>query len=429
MPSVVTKCLEAQERYPWLGKMPETWEVLPLRRVFDLVTEKAISDVFPVALENISSWTAEYIPTESTFEAEGIGFQKGDVLFGKLRPYLAKALLADQSGEAVGDIHVLRPVQGIDGRFAIYQILERNFISIIDGSTYGAKMPRVGWAFLAAMPWVLPPNAEQRTIADFLDRETGKIDLIIHKQERLIALLGEKRQAVISHAVTKGLDPSVPMQDSGIEWIGQVPKHWRLSRLRFIAKLNPSKSEIGEQPELNVSFLPMEAIGDDGTLMLNQTRPVSEVFTGYTYFRDNDVTIAKITPCFENGKGAVMRNLCSGLGFGTTELIVVRPETTKVLSQYLYWLFRSTQFRRIGEGHMYGAGGQKRVPDDFVRDYYLGVPGLPEQGKICEFLEEELSKIDVLNTKAQQSIGLIRERRAALISAAVTGKIDVRGVA
>ncbi len=109
-------------------------------------------------------------------------------------------------------------------------------------------------------------------------------------------------------------------KDSGVEWLGEVPAKWNMKRLRFVADFNPSKSEIADLDRTaEVSFIPMESIGEDGTLCLEQTRPIEQVSAGYTFFRDGDVTIAKITPCFENGKGAVMRGLTSGFGFGTTE--------------------------------------------------------------------------------------------------------------
>ena len=163
-------------------------------------------------------------------------------------------------------------------------------------------------------------------------------------------------------------------KDSGVAWLGRVPGHWEVKRLRHVAALNPSKSEIAEFPrDTEVSFLPMEAVGDDGTLNLDRTRPIAEVESGYTYFREGDVTIAKITPCFENGKGAVMRGLHNGHGFGTTELIVARPSEGTTTSDYLHRLFTSRSFRMLGEAAMYGAGGQKRVPDDFVRDFCLNL--------------------------------------------------------
>ncbi|WP_075632172.1 restriction endonuclease subunit S [Novacetimonas hansenii] len=273
----------------------------------------------------------------------------------------------------------------------------------------------------------LPPLPEQQAIASFLDRECGKIDALIAEQERLIALLAEKRQGVISHAVTKGLNPNVPMKDSGIPWIGMVPEGWDYSRLRFVAQFNPSKTEISYLP-LNeeISFLPMEAIGDDGTINLEQKRKISDVQNGYTYFRDMDIVFAKITPCFENGKGAVVKGLLRGVGFGTTELIVARSVPSRVIPEYLFLFFQSDIFRKPAEASMYGAGGQKRVSERFVRDFSISLPPLPEQQAIASFLDLECRKIDTLIAEQKAMLALCKERRAALISAAVTGKIDVR---
>jgi len=209
--------------------------------------------------------------------------------------------------------------------------------------------------------------------------------------------------------------------DSGVEWLGQIPSHWAVKRLRFVAELNPSKSEVSHlAADTEVSFLPMEAIGEDGSLELDRVRPLADVQTGYTFFRNGDVTIAKITPCFENGKGAAMRDLCNGIGFGTTELIVTRPKATQATSTYLHWLYTSRPFRKAGEAFMYGAGGQKRVPDDFVRDFAIGFPPLPEQRHIVTFLDREAAKIDALVEEQRRLIELLKEKRQAVISRVVT---------
>lgn len=209
--------------------------------------------------------------------------------------------------------------------------------------------------------------------------------------------------------------------DSGIGWLEQIPSHWAVRRLRFVAEINPSKSEVSHLPvDTEVSFLPMEAIGEDGSLELDRVRPLADVQTGYTFFRNGDVAIAKITPCFENGKGAAMRDLCNGIGFGTTELIVTRPKATHTTSNYLHWLFTSRPFRKAGESFMYGAGGQKRVPDDFVRDFSIGFPPLPEQQVIATFLDHETAKIDALVVEQKRLIALLKEKRQAVISQAVT---------
>ena len=131
---------------------------------------------------------------------------------------------------------------------------------------------------------------------------------------------------------------------SSVEWLGEVPEHWEALRLRFVAQLNPSKQEVKEVGDQEmVSFLPMEAIGEDGSIRLEHEKEVGECLSGYTYFRDGDVCVTKITPCFENGKGAILRELKGGIGFGTTELIVARPDKEKITSKFLDYLLVSVQ--------------------------------------------------------------------------------------
>ena len=214
-------------------------------------------------------------------------------------------------------------------------------------------------------------------------------------------------------------------KDSGVEWLAKVPTHWELKRLRRVIDLNPSKSEIAAvDKDSAVSFLPMEAVGDDGSLNLERTRAIRDVEAGYTYFQNGDVTFAKITPCFENGKGAVMRNLIQGVGFGTTELVVARPKPKLILPEYLHQIFTSRDFRQLGESVMYGAGGQKRVPDDFVRELYVALPDIEEQAIICEFLKSETAKIDALVAEQEKLMALLKEKRQAVISRAVTKGLD-----
>lgn len=210
-------------------------------------------------------------------------------------------------------------------------------------------------------------------------------------------------------------------KESGVEWLGEVPEGWEVAPIRRSAKLNPSKSEIaGRSREEEVSFLPMEAVGENGELDLSRIRPIGEVEVGYTYFCDGDMTFAKITPCFENGKRALMRDLIGGVGFGTTELTVVRPDRRRMTARFLFWLLSSPGFRLNGEAHMYGAGGQKRVPDDFVRNFPAPLPSFREQQAIAAFLDRETAKIDALIEEQRRLIALLAEKRQAAISHAVT---------
>lgn len=425
----------------WLGAVPSHWSVSPVKAVATF-NDEVLTEATDPELE------IDYIEISDVEETAGVKgstalkfgnapsrarriARAGDILVSTVRTYLrAIAPVPDDFDGSIASTGfcVIRG-RSVNSAFLGYALRSEAFVAEVISRSVGVSYPAINASDLVAIQVSVPTQSEQTAIAAFLDRETTKIDALVAEQERLIALLKEKRQAVISHTVTKGLNPNALMKDSAIEWLGKIPAHWEVKRLRHIARLNPSKGEIGDwDVQTEISFLPMEAIGEDGSLALDRTRPITDVSTGYTYFSEGDVTIAKITPCFENGKGAVMRGLVGGVGFGTTELIVVRPDAGKTTADYLNWIFRSRPFRALGEGSMYGAGGQKRLPDEFVRDFAIGLPPKVEQAQIVSYLDEIEADFDALSTEAQSAITLLQERRAALISAAVTGKIDVRGL-
>ena len=190
----------------WLGEVPEHWSLIPLKHCVKLLADKAEDTVFPIALENVQSWTGNFVESEGDFSGEGVAFQAGDVLFGKLRPYLAKAFLADRAGEAVGDFHVLRPRKSVFGRWLQYRILSREFIAEINSASFGSKMPRVSWEFMGKMPIPLPPMAEQQAVAHKLNTELAVIDELVVDADKSIALLQERRTSLISAAVTGKID-------------------------------------------------------------------------------------------------------------------------------------------------------------------------------------------------------------------------------
>ncbi|MEX0619638.1 MAG: hypothetical protein WDZ76_12075 [Pseudohongiellaceae bacterium] len=163
-----------------------------------------------------------------------------------------------------------------------------------------------------------------------------------------------------------GYKPYPEYKESGVEWLGEVPKSWEPKRLRFVLKANPSNKEIKLAPEDPVSFVVMDAVGEYGGLRLDSEKVISDVGSGYTFFANNDVVVAKITPCFENGKGAIANNLTNAIAFGTTELHVLRSGSY-LDPEFLYYITISNLFRSLGESEMYGAGGQKRVPETFIK--------------------------------------------------------------
>jgi len=214
--------------------------------------------------------------------------------------------------------------------------------------------------------------------------------------------------------------PACGNAQAGVEWLGEVPEGWGVSRIKFIAKLNPSKEKVRLlSKETMVTFLPMESIGEKGEIDASRTKRIDDVLNGYTYVSENDVIIAKITPCFENGKGAVARDLKNEIAFATTEVIPLSCNRSPD-SQFLYYLLYADPFHSNAEGSMYGAGGQKRVSDSFVANYSFALPTPKERDAIASFLDRETGKIDRLIEKQERMIKLLKEKRQAVISHAVT---------
>lgn len=195
-------------------------------------------------------------------------------------------------------------------------------------------------------------------------------------------------------------------------------------RLRYLSSLNPPVPEgMRADGQRVLSFVPMEAIGEDFSLDLSRTRPVAEVLAGYSYFEEGDILLAKVTPCFENGKVAIASGLVSGAGFGTTEVTVVRPAST-VNTKFLFYVLNEDRFKQTGTASMTGAGGLKRVPDRAISDFAIELPDRDQQDVIASFLDREMAEIDAFIADQEELIALLTERRAATISHAVTKGLD-----
>lgn len=411
----------------WLGEVPAHWDVKRLKHNLRLLTEKTDRRANPVALENIEGWSGRFLPTETEFEGEGIAFDKGDILFGKLRPYLAKALLAEAAGEAVGDFHVMRPQAGVHARFAQYEILNRSFIDIVDGSTFGSKMPRASWEFVGSMPLPTPPYAEQTAIATFLDRETTKIDALVAEQEKLIALLQEKRQAVISHAVTKGLNPNVPMKDSGVEWLGEVPGHWAVRRIKDVCRLESGHTPSKTVPAYWVDCdIPWVSLNDSKYLAANDYITDTAVQINQLGIENSS---ARLLPA---GSVVFTRDATIGLAAITTREMAVSQHliawcpTGVVEPLFLLRVFNAMKDHL--DSYTFGAT-IKTIGMSDVKSLVTPVPPLVEQVAIGAYLGDKLAALTQLIQEAARSVELLQERRTALISSAVTGQIDVRGIA
>ncbi|KFL89615.1 Type I restriction-modification system, specificity subunit S [Acetobacter malorum] len=405
----------------WIGEIPEGWEVTPIKRQAHLHTEKTTKSVFTVALENIESGTGKFIITENQFQGDGIGFQVDDILFGKLRPYLAKVWLANCYGEAIGDFHVIRSDK-CNAHFLQWLLLSIEIISQIDGSTFGAKMPRASWEFIGQLNIPIPSLPEQKAIAIFLDRECKKIDALIEEQERLIALLQEKRQAVITHAVTKGLEPNVSMQDSGIKWIGEVPQTYRIIRLSLLFNIISSGTTPTTDNESfydgNIAWVTTGELKEKG--ISETTKNITELafshFPALRLYPPNTLLIAMY--------GATIGRLgWLEVAAATNQACCALADSHQVEMKFIFYTLLAAKQSLV---LLSSGGGQPNINQDKIRSFKVPVPSLAEQKQIILHLDKSTSEIDDLINHANQNASLLKERRSALISAAVTGKIDVR---
>ncbi len=413
----------------WLGNVPSHWRLKRLKYAASMsatkLTEKP-SDLPYLGLENVEAGTGRLlidIPTENV-ESVVNRFVEGDVLFGKLRPYLAKVVRATFDGVCTTEMLALHPGRDIDGKYLFYRLLSEDFINLVNSFTYGVKMPRVSSEQIGDVYIALPSLAEQRAIAAFLDRETAKTDALIAKKERQIALLREKRTALVDRSVSHGLDDTIPLYDSGVEFLGAIPDHWQVKRLKFIS------------PELTVGIVvtPAKYYVDDGVPCLRSLNvregqiadsdlvfisPESNALLRKSMVFTGDIVSVRTG---QPGTTAAIDQRFNGAN--CIDLIIVR-QSPRFVSPFMVYVANS----RIAKAQ-YGAGSDGAIQQHFnietAKNLLAPFPPLEEQQSIVSYLDRETAKIDALVTKVQEHIDKLREHRAALISAAVTGKIDVR---
>jgi type I restriction enzyme S subunit len=430
----------------WLGEMPKHWHVLRLGQVGRLEKgnggnkqDEADAGVPCVRYGDLYTVHRHFIRHTRSFlaldrAADYTLVQFGDVLFaasGETLEEIGKSAVNLIPGEVRcgGDVILLRPTEKIDPVFSGYAL---------DNPFSAAQKARMGRGFtvvhiygaqLRNLVIPLPPAPEQVAIAAFLDRETAKIDALVSDYRALIELLQEKRQAVISHAVTKGLDPKVPMKDSGVEWLGEVPKHWRVVRLKFVATVQTGVAKGKDNSGKAVMEVPYLRVANvqDGYLDLSNLATIeipADDLDRYT-LQPGDVLMNEGGDYDKLGRGHVWEGEVSPC-IHQNHVFAVRP--TGVSPSWLnritgsnyaqfYFMSRSKQSTNLAS-----------ISSTNIMELPVLLPPEAEREAIVTFLERETAAIDSLITDAQGANALLQERRTALISAAVTGKIDVRGL-
>lgn len=416
----------------WLGDVPEHWVVQRARhrcKVNPKSDPPRYGEISFVPMEAVGIGSLDPSETVETQDVSGgyTFFREGDLVVAKITPCFenGKGSLAVglTNGAAYGttELHVLRTGPHLDRRFLLYVTLSLPFRSHGEASMKGvAGQQRVTEDFIKDWRQAWPPLTEQQFIAAFLDRETAKIDALVEKKRRLIELLKEKRAALITHAVTKGLDPSVPMKDSGIPWLGQIPAHWHVvpAKALFRERRTPNgPTDVHLTPSQHLGVLPQEEY-----MRVTGGRVVLNLEGADTMKRVEERDFIIHLRSFQGG--IEFSPLSGKVSMAYT---VLRP-LDKVDGGYFRWLFKSSGYiQALRSTTDQLRDGQSIKFGQFSSISLADVP-LDEQRTIAGFLDRETAKFESLIGKLELHIGRLTEYRSALISSAVTGKIDVREV-
>jgi len=420
----------------WLGLIPSNWNLFDGKRLFTSRRESAREGdeqlaasqkygVVPQSLMMEMNDAKVMLALKGTSSFRHVG--KNDFVIS-LRSFEGGIEHSSYVGCVSPAYTVLQAEKAVVPAYFKYLLKSGPYIAALQASTDSLRDGKsISYEQFGAIALPYPVVDEQAAIAAFLDHETAKIDALIEKQQRLIELLKEKRQAVISHAVTKGLNPNAPMKDSGVEWLGELPAHWQIKSLRYLGNC---QNGINIGAEYFGSGYPFVSYGDvyrNDTLPIqveglvqstHNDREIYSVRTGDILFTRTSETVDEIgfsAACLQTLENATFA------GF----LIRFRPNTTEVAVNFAKHYFRSTLMRSYFVQEM-NLVTRASLSQDLLKRLPVPLPPENEQLEIAEYLDAKSRVFSKLTSNAETAIQLLKERRTALISAAVTGKIDVR---
>jgi type I restriction enzyme S subunit len=397
----------------WIGEVPEGWCVKPIKIIAscndDSLPESIPSDT-PIRYVDISAVSHD----EGISGAEPMAFGEapsrarrkakvGDVVVSTVRTYLKAVASVDEAhADCVYStgFAVLRARSGqLAPEFLKWLALNDLLIQAVESHSDGLSYPAINASELVSLKTVVPGLHEQRRIASVLDRETARIDALIAKKTEFIELLAKKRQALITHAVTKGLDPNVKMKDSGVEWIGEVPEHWDVKAFKRLASIRNGQ-DYKDVADPNGAY---PVIGSGGEF----ARASSFMFNGESVLLGRKGTIDK--PLYINGP------------FWAVDTMFYTTIADDAFPRFVYYSALNIPFGLYSTNTALPS-----MTGEDISSHLIPAPDLAEQEAIAAFLDRETARIDLLIEKVQLSIDLLKKRRSALITAAVTGQIDLR---
>ena len=429
------------------SQLPVTWEMRRLKFIAtcnddalsettDPDYELAYVDISSVSLEQ-GITTVEAMPFEKAPSRARRLVKDGDTIVSTVRTYLKAIAAIENPPENLvvsTGFAVIRSMPNVDSRYLAYALQSTNFIEAVVAHSSGVSYPAINPSELTCLPVAYPESTdEQRHIADFLDWKTGQIDALISRKQALLDRLKEKRLAVITHAVTRGLKPDAPLRDSGISWLGKVPEHWTVKRLRFVC----SRIEQGWSPQCD--NIPAEdgfwgvmkvgcVNGDVFDANENKALPTELTAAEEYELQSDDILISRANTRELLGSAAVVPVGVRGKLLLCDKLFRLRP-TEEIENDFLTFLLRTPFSRFQYEREATGASASmQNIGQGTIKNVIAIIPPKWEQKAICCYIRAQLNKLDSLLSTTDAVITRLAEYRTTLITAATTGKIDLRNV-
>ncbi len=408
----------------WIGEIPQDWEIDKISALYDERKQKVNDRDYPplsVTMQGILPQLSNAAKTDAHDDRKLLC--KGDFAINSRSDRRGSCGISKYEGSISLINIVLKPRKSIEPNY--YNWLFHSTIFSDEFYKWGHGIVddlwTTNWQDMKHISIPTPSILEQQKISACLDRKCTEIDSVISKTKATIEEYKKLKQSVITQAVTKGIIPNRPMKDSGIEWIGEIPQEWKTSKIKYVADFQPICDTSRLNAESIITYTPMEYIKNG--YYIENTAIFSSVSSSLTPYCEGDIVIAKVTPCFENGNIAIMNNLSSGFGMGSSELFVLRAKNIK--KEFLFYWLQNQNFIKIACSTMTGTGGLKRVSPQFVRNSMLCLPSKNEQQEIANYLDEKCSEIDKLIAKKEQLLTEMENYKKAVIYEYVTGKKEV----
>lgn len=410
----------------WIGVIPGNWQLLSVGALFKVRNEKVNDTDYPplsVTKGGIVPQMESVAKSDATDNRKMV--LKNDFVINSRSDRKQSCGVSPLDGSVSLINTVLYPVPNAPVLPDYLDYLLKNYGFAEEFYRWGhgivADLWTTRWQEMKNIFLPIPPVEEQQKIIFSISTQMGKVDALIANVQEQIEKLKAYKQSLITEIVTNGLDPTVPMKDSSVEWIGKMPAHWDINRIKYVSDFAPTCNTDTLTQDSVVAYAPMECI-KNGYFERRSARYGSLAHT-LTPFQNGDIVMAKVTPCFENGNIAVMKNLDSDYGLGSSELFVFRPR--KIFTQYLMYWLQNQLFVRYACATMTGTGGLKRVSPAFVRGCNIHTPPVAEQKEIAAYLDTKCAEIDQLIAVKQSKIEKLEQYKRSLIYEYVTGKKEV----